>query len=77
MGPRFNGVEDGDKIEAERRARGMLQWGHALMAWKTSLTFDVGPHLERLQWGHALMAWKTREPRFRRPHCRRFNGATL
>ena len=34
MGPRFNGVEDQEKV-ADVSVRLKLQWGHALMAWKT------------------------------------------
>ena len=37
----------------------MLQWGHALGAWKT---FSLPTSLHQataLQWGHALGAWKT------------------
>ena len=43
MGPRFNGVEDIEEaakaVEAER-----LQWGHALMAWKTFQKTGFRPH---------------------------------
>ena len=35
MGPRFNGVEDSSGIVLFRLLVEMLQWGHALMAWKT------------------------------------------
>ena len=36
-----------------------LQWGHALMAWKTRDN-GVPTYVKiELQWGHALMAWKT------------------
>ena len=34
MGPRFNGVEDDESRAAGSNLAG-LQWGHALMAWKT------------------------------------------
>ena len=34
MGPRFNGVED-FKLGPVAQDNRLLQWGHALMAWKT------------------------------------------
>ena len=37
MGPRFNGVEDPDRLATRTRPRTRLQWGHALMAWKTHI----------------------------------------
>ena len=59
MGPRFNGVEDQPGRSWFGCNQDDLQWGHALMAWKT--LFPIGPARApgRLQWGHALMAWKT------------------
>ena len=36
MGPRFNGVEDRDDRRTTARRSLRLQWGHALMAWKTT-----------------------------------------
>ena len=38
MGPRFNGVEDRVLTEENKLAANWLQWGHALMAWKTSIS---------------------------------------
>ena len=35
MGPRFNGVEDSARRGIGRSPDCPLQWGHALMAWKT------------------------------------------
>ena len=35
MGPRFNGVEDRFSNSVLRSKASGLQWGHALMAWKT------------------------------------------
>ena len=35
MGPRFNGVEDRRIGDAGHNSVSQLQWGHALMAWKT------------------------------------------
>ena len=35
MGPRFNGVEDDVAGDAHGCLNAGLQWGHALMAWKT------------------------------------------
>ena len=37
MGPRFNGVEDAAPAVPTLPTAVVLQWGHALMAWKTSL----------------------------------------
>ena len=37
MGPRFNGVEDKRRANDKRNPE-QLQWGHALMAWKTRWT---------------------------------------
>ena len=59
MGPRFNGVEDPPAEMRELLARAILQWGHALMAWKTWIAESNGLSDIHLQWGHALMAWKT------------------
>ena len=77
MGPRFNGVEDVLPLYLPNGCD-LLQWGHALMAWKTTLHAVMLDRMKRLQWGHALMAWKTV------PHgvaneakASRFNGATL
>ena len=36
MGPRFNGVEDLRSADHRQPEGTGLQWGHALMAWKTS-----------------------------------------
>ena len=41
MGPRFNGVEDAVNRLPSSREKQMLQWGHALMAWKTA--FNLRP----------------------------------
>ena len=59
MGPRFNGVEDNEKL-FQCPLGALLQWGHALMAWKTSVEDATRIARILLQWGHALMAWKTR-----------------
>ena len=59
MGPRFNGVEDLSDPTTIKQRNHRLQWGHALMAWKTSQYWDDPTNLRMLQWGHALMAWKT------------------
>ena len=58
MGPRFNGVEDSGRRGGFRGAN-WLQWGHALMAWKTQGNSSERIPERPLQWGHALMAWKT------------------
>ena len=58
MGPRFNGVEDLRPIP-DADVLHLLQWGHALMAWKTVDGDFKGSRVYTLQWGHALMAWKT------------------
>ena len=77
MGPRFNGVEDwGEDGAALSRRR--LQWGHALMAWKTRRLMIASAERSELQWGHALMAWKTRSvEQSGWPRSTSFNGATL
>ena len=61
MGPRFNGVEDSPDVSRPARNPLWLQWGHALMAWKTVPAVSKLPSSRELQWGHALMAWKTLE----------------
>ena len=79
MGPRFNGVED-KQLECQSNPSHSLQWGHALMAWKTTKGAAARSAEDALQWGHALMAWKTRgDPRIVRVDSRasmgpRFNG---
>ena len=77
MGPRFNGVEDFLNQPLYALSRFALQWGHALMAWKTDQIDEVTRREIYLQWGHALMAWKTTSTRRTARPGTTFNGATL
>ena len=43
MGPRFNGVEDQLSEAVRNIGNTKLQWGHALMAWKTGDRAATGP----------------------------------
>ena len=50
MGPRFNGVEDPSSLKYFS-ASSALQWGHALMAWKTVYRRAFGILAERASMG--------------------------
>ena len=78
MGPRFNGVEDrtGGTRRAVRAAR--LQWGHALMAWKTPAQSGESLPLRTASMGPRFNGVEDQIIRLARSSSPgSFNGATL
>ena len=77
MGPRFNGVED-PFLAGVPSWLDRLQWGHALMAWKTVMETCRSRRHVRASMGPRFNG--VEDPRSP-PTCsawiKRFNGATL